>query len=64
MPKESLIFRIIYAQHNLSIKRNIGKIYCDDQMVNVIDFKRLIDSLSKYFGVSKTILGNRLLTIA
>ncbi|URD70655.1 ImmA/IrrE family metallo-endopeptidase [Leptospira borgpetersenii] len=60
LPKDSLIVRIIYVQRTLSINRNVGTVFCDDQDINIEDYEKILESLSKYFGVSKVILEIRL----
>lgn len=60
MPKESVIARIIYIQKVLKISRSFGIVYCDDQEVNMEDYEKIINYLSKYFGVSDAIIVIRL----
>jgi|JI10StandDraft_1071094.scaffolds.fasta_scaffold164628_2 Zn-dependent peptidase ImmA (M78 family) len=61
MPKENVKIFLNYIQkEKLKILRNVGKIFLDDQPVNIEDYKTTIDLLAKYFKVSKSAMEYRL----
>lgn len=59
MPEFCVITRLIMHQNKEGI-RNKGKIYCDNQPVNIQDFKFTISSLANFFNVSETVMEYRL----
>lgn len=59
MPELCVMARLIMHQKMEGI-RNEGKIYCDNQPVNIQDFKVTISSLAIFFNVSETVMEYRL----
>lgn len=59
MPELCVMARLIMHQNKEGI-RNKGKIYCDNQPVNIQDFKVTISSLANFFNVSEIMMEYRL----
>ncbi|MDN3587171.1 ImmA/IrrE family metallo-endopeptidase [Pedobacter aquatilis] len=59
LPKISLMSRLIITQRQLGISKH-GKIYCDNNNYNRVDFLSTMDGLNNYFKASKTVIEYRL----
>ncbi|WP_037316022.1 ImmA/IrrE family metallo-endopeptidase [Salegentibacter sp. Hel_I_6] len=59
MPEETIIARLIDIQTKMGISKQ-GRIYLDNQSINKIDFRSIVEKLATFFGVSKISIEYRL----
>lgn len=60
LPRNNLEMLLCYFQHEIGILRNIGKLYIDDQPVNIQDSALLLRKLALHYGVSISTIKYRL----